>query len=48
MTREDVDDESAKDEVRHATDGGDEHKEEAVKAVNASAWSTKLEGRVLV
>ena len=25
-----------------------EHKEEAVKAVNASAWSTKLEGRVLV
>jgi len=25
-----------------------EHREEAVKAVNFSAWSTKLEGRVLV
>ena len=25
-----------------------EHREEAVKAVNVSAWSTKLEGRVLV
>ena len=25
-----------------------EHKEEAVKIVDATAWSTKLEGRVLV